>query len=46
MSVLHTLNKRRGKESLESVFKNILDKIAENPEVDVALLILPPQKQA
>lgn len=46
MSVLHTLNKRRGKESLESVFKDILDKIAENPDVDVASLILPPQKQA
>lgn len=39
MSVLHTLNKRRGKESLESVFKNILDKIAENPDVDIASLV-------
>lgn len=45
MSVLHTLNKRRGKESLESVFKSVLDTIAENPDVDVALLILPAQKQ-
>jgi len=46
MSVLHTLNKRRGNESLESVFKSVLDKIAENPDVDVASLILPVQKQA
>ncbi|MCX5817325.1 MAG: hypothetical protein NTX75_13990 [Proteobacteria bacterium] len=46
MSVLHALNKQRGKEPLESVFKNILGKIAENPEVDVASLILPLQKQA
>lgn len=46
MSVLHTLNKRRGKASLESVFKSVLDKIAENPDVDVTSLILPAQKQA
>jgi transposase len=46
MSVVHTLNKRRGKESLESVFKRALDKIAENPDVDVTSLILPAQKQA
>jgi len=45
MSALHTLNKSRGKEPLESVFKNILDKIAENPAADVAALILPSQKQ-
>jgi transposase len=44
MSVLHTLNKHRGKESLESVFTNALDKIAENPDVDVASLVLPAQK--
>jgi transposase len=44
MSVLHTLNKRRGKESLDSAFNNILDRIAENPEVDVASLIMPAQK--
>ena len=36
MSVLHTLNKRRGEQSLESAFKGILDRIAENPTVDVA----------
>jgi hypothetical protein len=41
MSVLHILNKRRGKESLESVFKGILDRIAEDPHVDVTSLILP-----
>jgi hypothetical protein len=44
MSVLHTLNKGRGKASLESSFKNILDKIAENLDVDVATLVLPDQK--
>ena len=41
MSVLHTVNKRRGDVSLESVFKDILDKIAEDPHVDIASLILP-----
>jgi transposase len=46
MSVLHTLNKQRGKESLESVFNSILDKIAENPDVDVASLVLPIKKPA
>ena len=45
MSVLHTLNKRRGEQALESVFKEILDKIAENPAVDVTALILPGQKK-
>ena len=45
MSVLHTLNKQRGNESLESAFKNILDKIAENPAVNVTSLILPSQKK-
>jgi hypothetical protein len=40
MSVLHTLNKRRGKESLESVFKGILDEIVTNPSVDLAPLVL------
>jgi transposase len=45
MSVLHTLNKQRGDDSLESAFKHILDKIAENPAVDVASMILPAQKQ-
>jgi transposase len=41
MSVLHTLNKRRGEEPLESVFKNILDKIAENPHSDITSLFSP-----
>jgi transposase len=46
MSVLHTLNKQRGNESLESAFKKtILDKIAENPAVDVTSLVLPGQKK-
>ncbi len=46
MSVLHTLNKRKGKASLESVFKGILDRIAEDPSVDVASLVLPEYKTA
>lgn len=46
MSVLHTLNKGRGKGSLESVFKEILDRIADDLTVDVASLILPAQKLA
>ena len=44
MSVLHTLNKQKENESLESAFKNILDKIAEDPATDIASLILPAQK--
>ncbi len=39
MSVFHTLNKRRADQSLESVFKRILDRIADDPAVDVASLI-------
>jgi transposase len=46
MSVLHTLNKQRGDKSLESVFKAILDKIADDPTIDVASLIMPGQKRA
>jgi transposase len=42
MSVLHTLNKRRREVPLESVFKAILDKIAENPAVNVTSLLPPP----
>jgi transposase len=38
MSVLHTLNKRRNDQSLESIFKNLLDEIAKNPKVQIALL--------
>ena len=42
MSVFHTLNKRRGKESLESTIKHILDDVVKNPDVHVASLIPPP----
>jgi transposase len=42
MSVLHTLNKRRVEQSLESVFKEILDEIAKNPEIDLIPLVLRP----
>ena len=42
MSVLHILNKRRDKQSLESVFKEILDQIARNTEVDLIPLVLRP----
>ena len=42
MSVLHTINKRRGNVSLESLFKNLLDRIAENPHIDISSLIPPP----
>jgi transposase len=38
MSVLHTLNKRRADQPLESAFKNLLDEIAKNPAVQVASL--------
>ncbi len=43
MSVLHTLNKRRRDQSLESLFKNLLDKIAKNPKVPIASLFLQPK---
>lgn len=39
MSLLHTLNKRRGEESLEAAFKRVLDEIAKNPEIDIIPLI-------
>jgi len=39
MSVLHTLNKRRGDQSLESIFKNLLDEIAKNPTLQIASLL-------
>jgi len=42
MSALHTLAKRRGDQSLEAVFKDILDKIAANQDVDLVPLILRP----
>jgi len=38
MSVLHTLNKRRAGQSLESIFKNLLDELAKNPTVEIASL--------
>jgi len=38
MSVLHTLNKRRADQSLESIFKNLLDEIAKNPTLQIASL--------
>jgi len=41
-SVLHTLNRRRREATLESAFKAILDKIAENPNLDVTSLLPPP----
>jgi len=40
MSVLHTLNRRRGEQSLESAFKEILDEIAKNPDADLIPLVL------
>jgi transposase len=38
MSVLHTLNKRRKDQPLESILKNLLDEIAKNPTVQIASL--------
>jgi hypothetical protein len=38
MSVLHTLNKRLGDQSLESIFKNLLDELAKNPKTQIASL--------
>ena len=38
MSVLHTLNKRRGDQSLESIFKTLLDELTKNPNVQIASL--------
>jgi len=38
MSILHTLNKRRGDQSLESIFKTLLDELAKNPNVQIASL--------
>jgi hypothetical protein len=42
MTMLHTLDRRRGEAPLESVFKAILDKIAEQPDIDITLLFPPP----
>jgi len=38
MSVVHTLNKRRGNQSLESILKNLLDELAKNPKTSIASL--------
>jgi len=38
MSILHTLNKRRGDQSLESIFKTLLDELAKNPNVQIGPL--------
>jgi transposase len=38
MSALHTLNKRRGNQSLESIFKSLLDELAKDPNVQIASL--------
>ncbi len=43
MSVLHTLNKRRDDEPLESIFKNLLDEIAKNPKVQIPSLFPHPK---
>ena len=43
MSALHTLNKRRNDQSLESIFKNLLDEIAKNPKVQIASLFPQPK---
>jgi transposase len=36
MSVLHTLNKRRGDQSLESILKTLLGELAKNPNLQIA----------
>ena len=38
MSALQTLNKRRGNQSLESIFKNLLGEIVKNPTLQIASL--------
>jgi len=43
MSVLHPLNKRRGDQSLESIFKNLLDEVAKNPKASIASLFPQPK---
>jgi len=43
MSVLHTLNKRRGNQSLESIFKNLLDEFAKNPQTLITSLFPKPK---
>ena len=43
MSVLHTLNKRRGDQSLESIFKYLLDELAKNPKAPIPSLFPQPK---
>jgi transposase len=43
MSVLHTLNKRRGDQSLESIFKTLLDELAKNPKASITALFPQPK---
>jgi transposase len=43
MSVLHTLNKRRGDQPLESIFKNLLDEIAKNPKTPITSVFPKPK---
>jgi len=43
MSILHTLNKRRGDQSLESIFKNLLDELAKNPKASIVSLFPQPK---
>jgi len=38
MPVLHTLNKRQRDQSLASIFKDLLDELADNPKVQIASL--------
>jgi hypothetical protein len=40
MSVLHTFNKCKGNQSLETVFKGILDKLAVDPKTDLSAIFL------
>ncbi len=42
MSVLHTMNKRRGTRTTEQLFKGLLDEIAMNPEADLVPFVLRP----
>jgi hypothetical protein len=46
MSVLHTLSKRRGDQTLESIFKNLLDELAKNLKAPIASLFPQLKKSA
>jgi hypothetical protein len=43
MSVLHTLNKRRADQPLESMFKNLLDELAKNSKAPITSLFPQPK---